>query len=101
MKGEKTLSDQVPEDPALSRRLPEVPLVPKPAYTQDQLMEAMRLVENKENWKLPVDCVVPADSDRDLIFQAVIYFTGSIPSFTPVKDGFRVQATGYYAEIGS
>lgn len=71
-------------------------------YTQEQLHEAFDLVKDRDNWKMPVDTVIPYGSDTDVITSAVIHFTGSVPSFITLNDGsLRVYAAGYYACIGS
>lgn len=75
-------------------------------YTTDEQVAAMHaafdLVKNPENWKYPVDAVIPGDSDTDLIANAVIFFTGSPPTFTHNPDGtLSVFAAGYYSAIGS
>jgi hypothetical protein len=70
-------------------------------YTDDELREAFSLVKNRENWKLPVDAVVPVDADMGRIDAAVAYFTGGGITQLKVKDGWRVLAAGYYACIGS
>jgi hypothetical protein len=71
-------------------------------YTEDQLREAFRLVKDKENWKLPVDAVVPGGANRDAISAAVAFYTGSSAEFVKTGKGrYRVLAAGYYACIGS
>ncbi len=61
-------------------------------------------VKNQKHWKLPINKVIstPSTERRALIEEAVIYFTGSVPSFTAIRGGkVRVQADGYYAAIGA
>jgi hypothetical protein len=79
----------------------EVPKVAKrPEYTQQELSAAFQKVQDRKNWKNRVNAVIT---------QAVIHFTGSVPSFTEVdtpwrKDGkqrYHVTAVGYYAAIGA
>lgn len=66
-------------------------------YTAKQLDEAFSLVADRTDWKLPIEATVPADADRDLIYDAVTYFTGSTPGFTQKPDGsWLVTAEGYY-----
>lgn len=71
------------------------------AYVE-QMRKAFRSVQDKENWKYPVDAVVPGDSDKKLISDALIFFAGSPATFINLPDGtIRVLAAGYYACIGS
>ena len=70
-------------------------------YTDDELRVAFALVKNRENWKLPVDAIVPVDTDLRVVDAAVCYFTGGGIDQQPVRDGWRVTAAGYYACIGS
>lgn len=76
-------------------------------YTHEQLTEAFRLVGNKENWKLPIDAIVPLTADISLIKDAVAYFTGGLPDVIPARNemgglkGYRVISEGYYYHIGS
>lgn len=70
-------------------------------YTDNELREAFALVKNRENWKLAIDAVVPADADMGRIDAAVAYFTGGCITQQKVPGGWRVTAAGYYACIGS
>ena len=72
-------------------------------YTQEQLEAAFKLVENKAHWKGPINTVVPADTDLDLIQAAIEHFTGTeadiVPMSGPNFSGFLVQAPGYWAGL--
>lgn len=76
--------------------------------TRGTLLKAFARVENRQNWKLAIDAVVDVANDRDLLTlrEAVVFFTGSIPTFTPVGGAlpgcrYRVTAIGYYAAVGA
>lgn len=72
--------------------------------TQGELKAAFALVENKHNWKYPIDCTVSVASDRDMeiIRAAVTWFSGSEATFAfKAPNRYRVQAKGYYAAIGA
>ncbi len=72
--------------------------------TQGELKAAFALVENKHNWKYPIDCTVTVANDRDMeiIRAAVTWFTGSEATFAFKRPNrYRVQAKGYYAAIGA
>lgn len=80
-------------------------------YTQEELLAAFKRVENTRHWKNPISRIVAVEGDEDieLITQAVIHFTGSIPEFVEVpcrwrddgKKRYRVTAAGYFATIGA
>jgi hypothetical protein len=79
------------------------------SVTRSQLRDAFDRVSPR-NWKEPIDATITLDGDRDLamVREAVIFFTGSVPSFTavasnvrPPKCRYRVKAAGYYATCGA
>lgn len=74
-------------------------------YSRAQLIEAFQAVQNKSNWKHPIDATIaPPLSftiDLDKLRDAVIFFTGSVPTFKKSDGWLRVKAAGYYATIGS
>lgn len=69
------------------------------------------LVADKSNWKNPINAEVALTFDEaDLLREAVIFFTGSVPSLDVIEpcanrtDGkslYRVKALGYYITIGA
>jgi hypothetical protein len=69
---------------------------------QGILGTAFNLVAPKPNWKAPVKATVDAGADVDLLYTAVVHFTGSVPVFKLNADGtISVKADGYYKAIGS
>lgn len=69
---------------------------------QSELADAFNLVANKENWKLPIDVTLDmADVNIRLIVDAVVHFTGSVPSFTYIENRIHIRAAGYYATVGA
>lgn len=70
-------------------------------YTREQLYDAFNKV-CAVNWKDPIDATIDS-SDKDIVYEAVIFFTGSVPTFTPIMGTpyYRVQAVGYYEAVGS
>lgn len=69
-------------------------------FTQEQLHAAFTLVQNKTNWKNPINATIenPGEEQVACIEEAVIHFTGSIASVNALKNGkIRVRAEGYYA----
>tara|TARA_Y100000296_G_C5134174_1_gene237250 strand:+ start:621 stop:881 length:261 start_codon:yes stop_codon:yes gene_type:complete len=70
-------------------------------YTHGQLKEAFGKVHNQDNWKLPIDELCKK-SETDVVKEAIIYFTGSIPNFANFDDEHvNVTAIGYYEAIGA
>lgn len=76
-------------------------------YSRAELREAFEAVQDATNWKNPIDAAIP-EWQRDVVEQAVIFFAGCRPVFTPVnptaKKAVRrlnVKAVGYYAAVGA
>ena len=70
-------------------------------YTQADLKFAFTKVQNKEHWKNPIDAIIKME-EQDITERAIIFYTGSIPSFAPKAGGMlRVIADGYYVAIGA
>jgi len=76
-------------------------------YSRAELREAFEAVQDATNWKLPINAAIP-EYMRDVTEQAVIFFAGCRPVFTPVNPKARkaarrlnVQAVGYYAAVGA
>jgi hypothetical protein len=65
-------------------------------YSQEQLDAAFKTVQAKTHWKDPIRSKCKAE-DINLITEAIIYFTGTVPTFgQPDKDGMvKVRAVGY------
>lgn len=73
-------------------------------YTQTQLHDAFNLVQNVEDWKMPIDAIVPREQvDKDLVSFAVMYFTGAYPIIeeAAIPSFYRIRADGYYMTIGA
>lgn len=74
-------------------------------FTTAQMSAAFDRVKDKLHWKRPVNCLVAIKDSEDerLISEAVIFYTGSVPTFTRMKGEslVRVRAAGYYATIGA
>lgn len=73
--------------------------------TRGELSEAFDWVADRSNWKNPIACaIVLSARQRALVREAIVFFTGSIPTIT-VDDGDAettiVRAAGYYATIGA
>lgn len=74
-------------------------------YSKAELHDAFELVEDKANWKNPIDTLVPMKLDggmRHKINAAVIFFAGCEAKFIHAgRDRVRVTAPGYYASVGA
>ena len=80
-------------------------------FTIRELHRAFERVSPKPNWKTQIDATIAIEDTRDmaLIREAVPFMTGSIPVITPTKtflsgrakNTFRVEADGYYHDIGA
>lgn len=70
-----------------------------------RLFPAFELVRPPENWKFPINAVVKVPSPELLatIREAVIFYTGSVPTFIPIPgtEDVQVRAAGYYVAIGA
>lgn len=71
--------------------------------TRGELSKAFDSVADRANWKNPINAVVALDSfGICLLTEAVIFFTGSVPSYKSLGGGkYRVTAAGYYRTIGA
>jgi len=95
----------------------------EPEYTQEQLTEAFKLVQDTGHWKNPIDCkVYLSEREVDLVGKAVVHFAGCPAHFKTlaVNKGqvrvrrkrlladddtpqllYRVTAPGYYMSVGA
>ena len=69
-------------------------------YTQTEMEDAFKFVQNPTNWKLPIDCVIP-EVFKDRVNAAIDHFAGGQAKFEKSIGGLRVTAPGYYAIIGA
>jgi hypothetical protein len=77
-------------------------------YTRKELKRAFEEVQNRENWKLPIDTVMIASvnptDDVPVISKvtaAVQFYTASTPTFVREGAHWRVRAAGYYEAVGA
>lgn len=71
--------------------------------TRADLNAAFERIKPTGHWKNRIDAVVGlTDHERDLTREAIVFFTGSIPTFEVVEHGkYRVRAAGYFLTIGA
>ena len=75
--------------------------------TRDEANRAFSLVQNPEHWKGAIVCRRSAQMVDDVggvevIVTAVIFYTGSMCTVTPLADGsFHFSAEGYWAAVGA
>ena len=55
---------------------------------------AFRLVANQDDWRAPIDTVVPADK-LVAVIKAICFYTGTETTVIVEKDRFRVKSVGY------
>jgi len=71
-------------------------------WSRAELKAAFDLVANRSHWKNPIRRTVPAGTDLELVREAVIFYTGSVPEFSTKPDGSTlVVAIGYFAAVGA
>jgi hypothetical protein len=73
-------------------------------FTVNEMSRAFDRVKSAENWKNPISKIIEIKGDEDarLITEAVIFYTGSVPTITPLGMGkFGVKAAGYYLTVGA
>jgi len=74
-------------------------------YSRAELKATFELVENKTNWKMPIDKSVKLNKkEMAVIAEAVRFFAGCTPTFTLVNKRmsvYRVEAPGYYKAVGA
>lgn len=66
-------------------------------YTQKQLENAFDIVADSSDWKAPIQAEIPrCQHDLNLLTEAVIHFTGTIPTIKPVgSNRYLIEAVGY------
>lgn len=74
-------------------------------FDRPNLLEAFNRVQNRENWKLPIDAWVPPEV-VDLTVAAIEFFAGGgaevVERYEDERDvRVRIKAPGYYALIGA
>jgi hypothetical protein len=62
---------------------------------QAHLTAAFDLVCDPTDWRAPIDATVSGDMDLSLLAEAIIHFTGTVPTFDGTPGGYRVWAEGY------
>lgn len=77
--------------------------------SHDELSKAFDRVKDLQHWKNPISKIIDLTEDeRAVIYEAIVYFTGSEASFTPIGKSSRrgakrmhVVAAGYFRTIGA
>lgn len=67
-------------------------------YSDAEMRRAFELVEDKTDWKCPIDTILSPPVNEALLSAAIGYFTATKPRFIPMAHGrVRVVADGYRA----
>jgi hypothetical protein len=71
--------------------------------TKSDLMEYFNKVQNKENWKNPINAFVNEKDEISIeaYTKAIEFFTGSKATCTSVGKGTLIVADGYYKACGA
>lgn len=70
-------------------------------YTVAQLRAAFDSVKSPDHWKNPIQAGCHK-SQIDITKKAIIFHTGSVPTFTHLhNDWYLVEAAGYFATCGA
>jgi hypothetical protein len=71
-------------------------------YTLGELHAAMEAIQDRDNWKNPIRCAIPAGR-LDVASKAAAFFTGAPLTVEAVTADRMavVSAPGYYATIGA
>ncbi len=70
------------------------------AYSRRQLQTVFDQV-CALNWKDPIHYLLPVTADLEMVRTAIIFYTGSVPTFSGGRYGITVRAAGYYAAVGA
>lgn len=75
-------------------------------YSRQELHDAFTLIQDKNNWKNPIDSTLPRGADVQMFHEAVIFFAGCTPKFSMSYNAsgmqvIRVKAKGYYMAVGA
>jgi hypothetical protein len=71
-------------------------------FARGELLAAFNMVEDKQNWKNPIDAEVTflfgeEEYTKNVTKAAIVFYTGSVPTFELINNNtLRVKAIGYY-----
>jgi hypothetical protein len=74
------------------------------SITRAELRAAFDRVADRSHWKNPIasSVVIHSEFEREVIRRAVVFFTGSVPTFEHVAGPFFIcRAAGYFAAVGA
>jgi hypothetical protein len=66
-------------------------------YTRQQLNDAFKMVHDPDDWKAPINNVIPGHPvTKEKVREAILFYTATNATFTELDDGrCRVEAAGY------
>jgi hypothetical protein len=62
---------------------------------QKRLQPFFDLVCDPKDWRAPINKIVDQNADLELIREAIIFYTATVPKFKIVNDGYLVYSDGY------
>ena len=64
-------------------------------YNKKELEDAFDFVCNRDDWRAPIDAVIPSEKEQ-VVREAIVYFTGTEPTFRHyAKSLLSCTAVGY------
>lgn len=66
-------------------------------FSREELQTTFDLVCDQDDWRAPIETIVPSQVDFARVIHAIEFFTATTPTFTPCSGGVRVTAKGYRA----
>ena len=63
-------------------------------FSQDQLKSAFEIIENPEDWRAEINALIDPKLE-DVVTQAIIHFTATVPGIKKEGDKLRVTSVGY------
>jgi hypothetical protein len=66
-------------------------------YTRQELNDAFSMVTNPDDWKAPINKVIPGyPVTKTKVAAAIMFYTATVATFTDLDDGrCRVESAGY------
>lgn len=64
-------------------------------FSKKQLEDAFDFVANRDDWRGPINAVIPAEK-QEVTAEAILFYTATTAKFSPyAKDLLRCESIGY------